>query len=232
MSEPINVNGANSYSSYQGKIDIGEVVKDEETCIFPTERPTDIDKIPKLEIPPEVFEKIKDKILGEEEDVKTEHKDADFTEEEADAYAKGEAEIEKMVQKELLRRGILMSIGTGALDINEIEKECREKYAEEHPEYKAVMEEGLAVEEAHDEAIEKEKKEWLNDNPPPPMFNNTNPLGTGGFKISEEYKEWQAEMEKHMEYVEKKYSENNPDYANLKDAKAEHKNVPIWKATL
>lgn len=229
MSDSTRINGVNSFFGYKGNIDMEHFTKNEEINIFPSEKPEGTN--PKIEITSELLEKIKEKLDGEDETLQT-RKDADFTAEEADIYAKGEAEIDRMVQQEILQNATKATILGAKVDIEKIEQECREKYAKEHPEYKEVMEEGLAVENAHDKVMEQEKEDWIKDNPQPPMFNTKKPIGTGDFQISEEYKQWQAEMERHMEYVEKKYVEDNPDYANLKDAKKGNEQIPIWKASL
>ena len=151
-----------------------------------------------------------------------------FDIEEAHVYAEGEADIAKMVEEEkkkhmLLHGGIGGAVGTivgtATFDEEAVEKECRAKYAEEHPEYKAVMNEGLAVEKQYDNAKEKEMSNWEEKNPKP----QRNKLATflGGIIpeaiYQHELKKWEEAKAEHEKTFEEDYAKNNPNYANLKE---------------
>ena len=168
-----------------------------------------------------------------------------FDIEEAHVYAEGEAEIAKMVEEEkkkhmLLHGGIGGAVGTivgtATFDEEAIEKECRAKYAKEHPEYKAVMNEGLAVEKEYDDAKNAALSEWEEANPKP----ERNSLGIilGGVvseaKYQLELKKWEEKRTEHEKSFQESYAKDNQNYANLKEQQEtqEPKKKFYWGANI
>ena len=146
-----------------------------------------------------------------------------FDTEEAHIYAEGEAAIEKEVQARLMTRGIISILwGKNAA---ELEAEVREKYAKNHPEYAAVMEEGQAVEKAYDKAKTEALAEWEAKNPKPepphPIFGSTVQMAAYSIKL----KEWQAERAEQEKAFSEEYAKDNPNYANLKEQQDKKPNI-------
>lgn len=146
-----------------------------------------------------------------------------FDTEEAHIYAEGESAIEKEVQARLMTRGIISILwGKNAA---ELEAEVREKYAKNHPEYAAVMEEGQAVEKAYDKAKTEALAEWEAKNPKPepphPIFGSTVQMAAYSIKL----KEWQAERAEQEKAFSEEYAKDNPNYANLKEQQDKKPNI-------
>ena len=132
-----------------------------------------------------------------------------FTKTEAEIFVQGEKEIAKLVKEAPNKQSLVESI----FDPDKAEREAREQYAADHPEYADVMQEGLKVQNEFDSKKEEERQNWIKENPAPEMFEKGGWLGV---KITDEYKEWNQKQDNHLYEFEKNYTENNQNYANLK----------------
>ena len=68
-----------------------------------------------------------------------------FTKDEAAIFVNGEQEIKELLKNAPNNQNVVESI----FDPNKTEREIREKYATEHPEYAQVMEEGLIIRKSY-----------------------------------------------------------------------------------
>lgn len=150
--------------------------------------------------------------------------DGTFTADEADIYVKGEKEIAEMVKEEKNKQLNNLNIIAYIFDEEKTEKECREKYAEKHPEYKEVMEEGQRVEKEYEKSLNKAKDIWLKDNPEPEMLEKG---GFWGYKETDAHKEWKKKEKEFTNKFEEEYKKNNPDYKTLKNAQV--KSMSLWE---
>ena len=144
--------------------------------------------------------------------------DETFTKEEAEIYVTGELEISELIKNSQEKQSFIDSI----LDPNKTEREIREKYAKEHPEYASVMKEGEKVQADFDKAKEETKQKWIKDNPSPEMLKEG---GFLGITFTDEYKDWLKNQDNYMKNFEQEYIQNNPDYANLKEAQDKNKSL-------
>lgn len=139
-----------------------------------------------------------------------------FDTEEAHIYAEGEAEIEAEVQRRMLMQMGVVGMLVGKSE-EQIEAEVRAEYAEKHPEYAAVMEEGQAVEKEHAEAKEAAMAEWEANNPKPEppniLFAGVVQMTAYNVKLQK----WEAEKAKQEKAFDESYAKENPNYANLKE---------------
>ncbi|MBQ8887635.1 MAG: hypothetical protein IJY61_08050 [Candidatus Gastranaerophilales bacterium] len=176
-----------------------KVEKEEEASLFPS---LETDEI--LDI---LFTGVVDGVFG----------DGPFTKDEATIYVQGEKEIAELVKETPNKQNLIETI----FDPDKAEREIREQYAAEHPEYAEVMEEGAKVQENYDKAYDETLKKWQEENPAPEKI-----LEEGGFlgvKMTDDYKEWTNAQIKYMQNFEKEYAKNNSDYANLKAAQDKDK---------
>lgn len=144
--------------------------------------------------------------------------DGSFTKDEAAIYVAGEKEIAELVKNEPNKQNLIETI----FDPDKAEREIREKYAAEHPEYAAVMKEGQKVQSDFDKSREETRLKWIEDNPAPEMIKEG---GFFGVTMTDEYKEWLNEQNKYMNNFEKEYCQNNPDYATLKAEQDKDKSI-------
>lgn len=144
--------------------------------------------------------------------------DGAFTKDEAAIYVAGEKEIAELVKNAPNKQNLLETI----FDPDKAEREIREKYASEHPEYAAVMKEGQKVQSNFDKSREETRLKWIEDNPAPEMMKEG---GFFGITMTDEYKEWLNEQDKYMNNFEKEYCQNNPDYATLKAEQDKDKSI-------
>ena len=144
--------------------------------------------------------------------------DDTFTKDEAAIYVAGELEISELIKNSKGKQSFIDSI----LDPNKIEREIREKYTKEHPEYASVMKEGEKVQADFDKAKEETKQKWIEDNPSPEMLKEG---GFLGITFTDEYKDWLKNQDNYMKNFEQEYIQNNPDYANLKEAQDKNKSL-------
>lgn len=148
-----------------------------------------------------------------------------FDTEEAHIYAEGEAAIEKEVKQRLLQQGLVVGINIQGKSAEEIEAEVRAEYAEKNPEYAAVMEEGQAVEKAHEEAKGTAMADWEANNPKPEP---PNPIFAGVAQMAAytvELQEWQAKRAEYEKTFDESYAKENPNYANLKEQQDAQPNI-------
>lgn len=151
--------------------------------------------------------------------------DGTFTKDEAKTYVEGEKEIAKMVEEEKQKQLDGGHYLTYLFDSAKTEKDCRDKYAKENPEYKEVMKEGQKVESQYETAYDDAKTKWLEENPEPKGFEEG---GLFGIKETDEHKEWRAKEKEFSKGFEEEYIKNNPDYGNLKDA--QKSDMSFWEA--
>lgn len=151
--------------------------------------------------------------------------DGAFTKDEAKTYVEGEKEIAKMIEEEKNKQLDGGHYLTYLFDSAKTEKDCRNKYAKEHPEYNEVMKEGQKVESQYETAYNEAKTNWLKENPEPDGFEKG---GLFGIKERDEHKEWRAKEQEFSKGFEEEYINNNPDYGNLKDA--QKSDMTFWEA--
>lgn len=137
--------------------------------------------------------------------------DTSFTKDEAKTYVEGEKELAEIIKNEKDSRGFFDLL----FNSSNIEKECREKYESEHPEYAKVAEEGQKVQKQYDDALANAKEAWLNENPQPE--NITENGGLFGIKRTDEYKQWSSDLESFIKDFESEYKKKDPDYKILSD---------------
>lgn len=144
--------------------------------------------------------------------------DGAFTKDEAAIFVAGEKEIEELIRNAPNEQNLVETI----LDPDKTEREVREKYANEHPEYAAVMKEGHNVQKKHDETREEARTKWIENNPPPEMMKKG---GLFGMTVTDEYKDWYKKQAEFMNDFEKEYIQNNSDYAHLKEEQDKDRNI-------
>ena len=145
--------------------------------------------------------------------------DSTFTKDDAAIFVAGEKEIEELIKNAQNNQNLFETI----FDPNKTEREIREKYANEHPEYAAVMQKGNNVQKKHDEAREETRLKWIEDNPEPSDIMQKG--GLFGMTFTDEYKDWLKNKDNYLNNFEQEYIQNNPDYANLKEAQDKDKNI-------
>ena len=144
--------------------------------------------------------------------------DGSFTKDEASIYVAGEKEIAELVKNEPNKQNLIETF----FDPDKTEREIREKYSSEHPEYASVMKEGQKVQSDFDNAKEETRLKWIEDNPAPEMLKEG---GFFGVTMTDEYKDWLKNQDNYMNNFEKEYVQNNPDYANLKAEQDKNKSL-------
>lgn len=145
--------------------------------------------------------------------------DGAFTRDEAAIYVAGELEIEELVKNAPNNQNLIETI----FDPDKTEREIREKYASEHPEYAAVMKEGQKVQKEYDKTREETRLKWIENNPAPEKM-----MKEGGFfgvTMTDEYKDWLKEQDNYMNNFEKEYIQTNSDYANLRAEQNKNKSL-------
>ena len=145
--------------------------------------------------------------------------DETFTKDEAAIYVAGELEISELIKNSKGKQSFIDSI----LDPNKIEREIRENYAKEHPEYASVMKEGEKVQSDFDKAKEEIKQKWIEDNPEPSDIMKKG--GLFGITMTDEYRDWLKNKDNYLNNFEQEYIQNNPNYANLKEAQDKNKSL-------
>ena len=134
----------------------------------------------------------------------------EFSPEEADAYVKGEAELQSRIDEAVANNP--------DMDPEAIAKEIREAYELENPEWADAAREAERVEAQHTEAMNEAYNAFCEENPQPAKEDFDSPA-----EYAEALNKWSAEVEKHMQEAEKKYREENQNYDNLKNAELKHK---------
>ncbi len=145
--------------------------------------------------------------------------DGAFTKDEAAIYVAGELEIEELVKNAPNNQNLIETI----FDPDKTEREIREKYASEHPEYAAVMKEGQKVQKEYDKTREETRLKWIENNPAPEKM-----MKEGGFfgvTMTDEYKDWLKEQDNYMNNFEKEYIQTNSDYGNLRAEQNKNKSL-------
>lgn len=187
----LNIKGNYQQTNANQSNGTAKVEKEEEINLFPSLETGEI-----LDI---LFTGVVDSVFG----------DGPFTKDEAAIYVQGEKEIAELVKDAPNKQNLIETI----FDPDKTEREVREQYASEHPEYAEVMEEGRRVQSEFDTKREESRQKWMEENPAPEMFEQGGLLGV---KVTDEYKDWSNKQDNYMKEFEKNYIANNQDYANLR----------------
>ena len=173
---------------------------------------------------PELLKDNKGGLIADDEAIAQEIRDIvqdykNFDVEEAHVYAEGEAAIKKEVEMRVKMQMVQTGIALKHKSAEEIEAEVRAKYAEEHPEYAAVMHEGQRVEAQYEEAKAEEMSNWEKENPKPKRSKVGFIFGgvLSEVKYQLELKEWEKAKAEHEKSFQNDYAKENKNYANLKE---------------
>ena len=145
----MNINGPSSQPNINSVPANTKVEQNEEESLFPSIDETN-------EILDVLFSGVIEAAFG----------DGSFTKAEAEIFVQGEKEIAKLVKDAPNKQSLVETI----FDPDKAEREAREQYAAEHPEYADVMQEGLKIQKEFDTKREETRQNWLQENPAAEMF--------------------------------------------------------------